>query len=389
MIKESRKDIVKERIIIVLGSLNMGGAQRQALLLARKLSQIGASVQIWGFADHEGRVSVLCKEANIECRFYKFQTLSSRRNLPCWIVELLRYGLAIRRERPDIILPYYMIANVACNLVWRLTGAKLCLWNQRDEGLPVHPRIEALAASKACFFIANSPTSYAYVRETYQADVNKIHLVPNGVETPHPQKGRSYWRKWLNIQKEQFVACMVANLTSLKDHATLITAWKYIIDEFSNYALPPILLLAGKCYNEADSLRKLANNLGLYDFVRFLGDIEDIDGLLQSVDIGVFSSIQEGCPNGVLECMAAGLAVVGTDIPALRYALGPHSSKFLAPPNDPSAFAEKILMLINDSSLRQVVGNLNRNRVQVEFSPAKLLNTMLSLFSTYTNENTQ
>ncbi len=42
---------------------------------------------------------------------------------------------ALRAARPDVLLPYTMPANIACGLVWRLTGARACLWNQRDAGL--------------------------------------------------------------------------------------------------------------------------------------------------------------------------------------------------------------------------------------------------------------
>jgi glycosyltransferase involved in cell wall biosynthesis len=90
--------------------------------------------------------------------------------------------------------------------------------------------------------------------------------------------------------------------------------------------------------------------------------------LLAAVDVGVFSSRTEGCPNGVLECMAAGLAVAGTDIPGIREALGPEGLPFLAPPGDEERLAEAILDLAESPALRARAGAANRERIRREFT---------------------
>ena len=66
--------------------------------------------------------------------------------------------------------------------------------------------------------------------------------------------------------------------------------------------------------------------------VHFLGPVDDVGALLAELDLGVLSPREEACPNGVLECMAAGLAVVGTDNDGIREVLGESSGRFLAPP---------------------------------------------------------
>lgn len=112
---------------------------------------------------------------------------------------------------------------------------------------------------------------------------------------------------------------------------------------------------------------------------RFAGQVLDVPGLLSAVDVGVFSSNIEGCPNGVLESLAAGLAVAGTDIDATRSAVGPKGLQFLAPPKDDEALAAAILKLANDSDLRVTVGTENQRRVRERFTAPRMCESTVAV----------
>jgi glycosyltransferase involved in cell wall biosynthesis len=218
-------------------------------------------------------------------------------------------------------------------------------------------------------FVTNSTAGASYLSTALGIAAQRIRHIPNGVDLPAAQADRRTWRGRLRLQENQFAACMVANLTDYKDHPTLIRAWRLVVDRWSMTEGRPVLLLAGRWDGYANVLRTLANQLGLYDEVRLLGPIDDVAGLLGSVDLGVFSSEREGCPNGVLECMAAGLPVVATDIPGTRDALGPGGHEFLVPMGNGCAMAEAILRLADDAALRQAAGEANRGRILAGFTP--------------------
>jgi len=374
--------IAGKRVIIVLDSLELGGSERQALILARHLrDRGGASVQIWGFNSPGGRTEILCRDNNLISRHYPLHPGSTFRSLPRWTFHLWNFARALRRERPDVILPFCTAPNLSCNLIWKLTGAKFCLWNQRDEGRPISPPQEFIASRFSCAYVTNSPEGAAFLRDGLGIQEDRIDLIPNGIELPDSQRHVFSWRKLLNIPTDRFVACMVANLTSVKDHATLIKSWPLVNAEFHHSSKPPLLLLAGRWDNAADSLKRLANSLGLYDSVKFLGAVDDIYGLLHAADLGIFSSYREGCPNGLLECMAAGLAVVATDIPGIRFALGSQESVCFVPPRNPDALAHNIIDLIKDERRRKAIGAANRGRIAQHFSPEIMVEKMVSIFS--------
>ena len=54
-------------------------------------------------------------------------------------IEVVRFSRRIREAAPDVLLPYTWFPNVLCGLVWRFTGARVCVWNQRDSGVSLDP----------------------------------------------------------------------------------------------------------------------------------------------------------------------------------------------------------------------------------------------------------
>src|SRR5205085_672919 len=142
------------------------------------------------------------------------------------------------------------------------------------------------------------------------------------------------------------------------DHATLLRAWRIITSH-----TPATLLLAGRFDSTEAELRSLALNLGIENWVKFLGPVKDVSGLLAACDLGILTSPAEGSPNSLLECMAAGLPVVGSDIPGIREAVGRHGVEHLSPSGDEQALSERILSLLWNPSLRFKLGEQNQQLV--------------------------
>ena len=347
-----------DKIIFVLGNLELGGAERQALILARHLSQ-REKVEVWGF-NKSGPVADICEENGIR---WRVEPVNPQR-----LQSIQRVAWALRASGPDVLLPYTWLPNVVCGFVWKWVGARLCVWNQRDEGLFLPQTTwERWAVQRTPRFISNSPAGARFLIEELKVDPGKVNVVQNGIEQSTPQMDRRAWRKRLEIDDASFVACMVANLHTNKDHETLLRAWRIVMSTLDRDA---VLVLAGRHDGAYESLVALTRELGIERGVRFAGSVRDIAGLLKAVDIGVFSSRSEGCPNGVVECMAAGLAVAATDIEGVREVVG--SSELLAPVSDADALSHTILKLASDPALCTTIGAQNRKRI-IENHDARLM----------------
>jgi len=359
----------------VLFNLELGGAERQALMLAKHLvEQEQAAVEVWGF-NKSGPVAQICEQFGVPWRIISFPFKSGR---VARMIGLARVAMSLRRAHPDLLLPYTFVPNVVCGLVWRWVGARACVWNQRDEGRMTFVADWARSAARRTpMFISNSEVGAEFLRADLGVDSSKIRVIENGVSMSPPLEDRSGWRARLDIDDECFVACMVANLHDNKDHPTLLRAWKRVVD--ASNGRKAVLVLAGRHDGAYESLMSLSRELNLNGHVRFAGQVLDVSGLLSAVDLGVFSSVNEGCPNGVLESMSAGLAVAGTDIDTIRTVVGAHNSEFLAPPKDHDALAGAIMKLANDPSLRVTIGAENRQRVNERYTVARTCESMVDI----------
>jgi glycosyltransferase involved in cell wall biosynthesis len=358
------------RIVFVLGNLELGGAERQALILARYLSEHEqATVQVWGF-NKSGPVADICERQGLPWRVIPYPFTAP---LPSRFRGLLNVCRSLREAKPDILLPYTFGPNIVCGLVWKWTGARSCVWNQRDEGIvPFTSPSVGWAAKQTPRFISNSEAGAFFLTTQLGINAANVTVIRNGIETVAPELDRRAWRERLGVDDRCYVACMVANLHNNKDHVTLLRAWRKVVSELEAKGRTSLLVLAGRHDGAYESLVSLATELRIGDCVRFAGHVSDVSGLFSAVDLGVFSSRSEGCPNAVLESMAAGLPVAGTDIQGIREVVGPSGTQFLAPLEDADQLAGVILKLAGDPVLCARLAAENRERIRSHYDSLRM-----------------
>lgn len=369
------------RVVVVLRWSVLGGSERQALLLARHLAEAeGADVEVCALTGEDGRAVDLAHELGIPWRPVPLSWDGSR---TAKAVSLARLTGHLRKSHAHVVLPYCGVPNVLCGLVWRFAGASLCVWHQRDVSPPrrIREGLQRRALHNTPLIVANAQHAADFLVSTLDAPRDRIRVVPPAVELSAPVTSRGEWRARLELSGGDFAVCMLAHLHRFKDHDTLLRAWRIVVDELRLGGREAVLLLAGRASGTEDELKALAYDLELGRSVRFLGEVDDIAGLIGACDAGAFSSIREGCPNGVLECMAGGLVVAGTDIPGIREAVGPDGYAFLAPPGDADGLAAAVIRLARDPALREEIGRRSSSRVHAEFAPERVLARHTSLLA--------
>ncbi|PCJ37930.1 MAG: hypothetical protein COA75_01550 [Cellvibrionales bacterium] len=382
------------RIIILIESEKLGGAERQAILLTRELRKTyTADAEIWILGENtnialsEAPVPHLCKQYKIPWRVIE-STQSINWNA---MGEFsVRFSQELRHHKIDVLLPYWLPCNIACGIAWQLAGLKMCIWGQRDEGRTAgfNSHLIKIASYSSSRFISNSSPGADFLNHDLNVNEKHICIIPNAVDLPPPIKSSIEWRKELGITEKTLVVCMIAHITRHKDHATLLYAWQILLNTtFSKYDKKPhIYLLGSPVSTVLNKLKNLIDELNIVEHVTFLDNIQDISGFLSIADICVHSSQNEGIPNSVLEAMSAGIPTIGTDIPGIRYALGEKNEPFLVPEKNPKSIATAISSLAENRQLRQRVGFHNKQRTVELFTPERLAsNTAEMIFDNLNN----
>jgi glycosyltransferase involved in cell wall biosynthesis len=282
------------------------------------------------------------------------------------VMSLAHVAFALRRLRPDVLLPYTNLPNVVSGLTWRLTGAQLCIWNQCDV-LGTKRFSQSLfrrALHSTPLVVTTAFHARDWLAEEWGFDPRRVRVIRSEVQIPAAQDDRDQWRSRLAIGEDDLVACMIGHFHPGKDHATLLRAWKVVVDRLWDDGQKAYLLFAGRAAGSEDDVKALAFDLDLREHVRFLGEVTDIGGLLGAVDLAVFSSRSECLGRGATEPMYAGLAVVGTDNPGIREAVGAPGQALLSAPEDSDGLAEMILLLARDPALRRRIGNANADLIR-------------------------
>jgi glycosyltransferase involved in cell wall biosynthesis len=124
----------------------------------------------------------------------------------------------------------------------------------------------------------------------------------------------------------------------------------------------------------------LAKRLGVDEHIHWLGERSDAIAICSAADIGVLSSHQEGFSNSVLEGMAAGVAMVVTDVGGNAEAVMDGVSGLVVPARDPAALGQALLTLVNDERARQRMAQAGRQRVADNFSLTTCVNRYAGLY---------
>ena len=160
-------------------------------------------------------------------------------------------------------------------------------------------------------------------QEDYDITVNKLKpkkaYLMNGVglDLSHykilPKEDNLKKRQELGLAEDDFVIIMIAELNENKNQIQLIKAMELLKDKYPN--IKALLVGEGPKLNE---LQQEVSGRGLQNQIQFLGFRKDINELINVSNIGVLLSYREGLPRNLMELMACGRKMIGTNIRGCR-----------------------------------------------------------------------
>lgn len=157
----------------------------------------------------------------------------------------------------------------------------------------------------------------------------------------------------------------------------LIEAWPTVLAR-----VPSARLRVGGD-GDLEKLRSRLQELGIADSVEVLGWVSGsarLDAYAEA-DVYCLPSYAEGLPVSVLEAMASGLAVVGTDVDGFPDAIVEGDTGFMTKPGACADIADRLATLLGDADLRDKMGSAGRRRVEEVFDGEILAATLKGYWS--------
>ena len=188
----------------------------------------------------------------------------------------------------------------------------------------------------------------------------KVRLVPNAVDT-------ELFKPCKECEEDNLVV-WVGRFVPEKGLNYLIEAAKIIVDDFKFKNVRFLLVGYGPWKKK---IMKLAYDYRLAGkFIRFTEALgrDEVAKVLGKATIFVFPSLREGLPLSVLEAMACGVPVVGSDVPGINDVIVNGKNGLLVPARDPKALAKAVLTLLNDEDLGRELGQNDRKLVMEKYN---------------------
>ena len=118
--------------------------------------------------------------------------------------------------------------------------------------------------------------------------------------------------------------------------------------------------------------------------VECLGWREDMAEVFQRCHVVCLPSYREGLAKALLEAAACGRPIVTCDVPGCREIVRDGDNGLLVPPRDVASLAVALKRLLQDTALRQRMGQRGRERAVAEFSVERVVADTLAVYRSLT-----
>jgi glycosyltransferase involved in cell wall biosynthesis len=358
------------RIWYLIGSLQVGGANRTLVDLANNLDHERFDVTIWTLLRHNPLADDLVPAVEFRCLGASGKTD---------ILTVFRLLRVVRRERPDILQSFLFFDNTLARVAGALSPETTVISGVRS--VPESPDrlrdvVDRLTMPLADYVVSNSEAGRELAIRR-GADPDSVSVIENGRDLSAYQEATAppELRSELGVPSDARLVGTVGRLIERKGGYDLLEAWPDVMSEHSDAQL----LFVGDG-PEREGLERAAERHGVADSVTFVGTREDVPELLDAMDVFVFPSHFEGLPGALIEAMAVGLPIVATECTGNAELLSDGTTATLVPIRDSSTLAEHLEMVLSDEQLRSRMG-AHAKRVSTDrYAVKTMVNQFVDLY---------
>lgn len=266
--------------------------------------------------------------------------------------NLTRVAKVVLHSRPRILHGWLLRGNAFVAGMGTALPLTTCLTSERNLGhnlTPAKRLIERFVAAREDLCIVNSRAVAHAAASRLPNRRQRIRVIWPGIPAPAP-----------NGQRRRFSCVAVGRLESVKDHETLLRAWRLVRAQHPQATLA----IVGEG-PERPALERLARELGIGHSVSLIGAVDPLP-ILRGCDLYVSTSRAEGFSRALLEALALGVPVVATAVGGVKD-LPPHAVKSVRA-GDAGATAGAICALLDVPEIRAGLADAGRAAYAVRFT---------------------
>ena len=179
--------------------------------------------------------------------------------------------------------------------------------------------------------------------------------------------------------KDLMLIGTVGRLDPVKDQITLVQAFIHLLklDPAAKNKVRLIVVGAGALQPQ---LQALSRDAGVDDLIWFAGERQDVADIMQTLDLFVLPSINEGISNTILEAMATALPVIATDVGGNPELVINDRTGYLVPKQDPAAMAAAFKHYLDNPALLAIHGQAGRARCVSTFSLNRMISDYVTIY---------
>lgn len=369
----------RPRVLRVITRMNIGGPARHVLLADHGLRTRG-----WQTLLAHGEVDAGEKEVSLDegVDLPMVRVASLRRPIrpiddARALASLVRL---VRRYQPDIIHTHLSKAGLIGRLAAILAHPRARRVHTFHgtvfgnyfgaEATAAIVRAERFLGRHTDLILALSDAQRAELLTYGVAKPDRVAIVPLGLDLRRfGRLSRDEARSLLVIPSDQSVVIAAGRMVSIKRLDRLIDAFALV-----RRVCPAHLYLIGDG-PERQALEVRAHAKGLEPHISFVGWVDEVANWYAAADVIALSSDREGTPLALIEAAAAARPVVASDVGGVADVVGDGETGYLVPPDDVAEFADRVVRLLVDPQLAQLLGRAAPARAE-RFAAERLIDDL-------------
>lgn len=204
-----------------------------------------------------------------------------------------------------------------------------------------------------------------------------VQSIENGIPMPKtltPHESANIRADFGILENETWVVA-AGRFAEPKNFSCLLRSGAWLAEQ--NY--PTKILIAGDGPQRKE-LENLIQHFSLERIVHLPGNIDNLDKVMASADVFAIPSLWEGLPLVLLEAMAAGLPVVGSNAKGIADIITHGENGLLFEINDHVDLGKSIIKLAENPHLQRLLGGAAKDLAQRQFNITKVYEKYLIIY---------